>query len=160
EGFWAVVAAIAAVWLDLPWPIAVLAAVLAGSLIGGFNGWLVTRIGIPSFVATLGVLGIVSGGGLVISGGPTVYRFPHASQWSGQGALAGIRAPIIICLLLLAVMHFTLRHTTTGLGFYAVGGNEKAADLVGISVNRVKYIAFVISGSCAGLAGVISSARL
>src|SRR5262249_499431 len=149
---------------------AVLAAVLAGSLIGGFNGWLVTRIGILSFVATLGVLGIVSGGALVISGGQTIYGFPHAHQWVGPGAPAGIppplppspllRAPTITCLLLLAVMHFPLRHTTTGLGFYAVGGNEKAADLVGISVNRVKYIAFVTSGSCAGLAGVISSARL
>lgn len=160
EGFCAVIAAIAAVQLEAPWPVAVLAAILAGGLIGGFNGWLVTRIGIPSFVATLGVLGIVSGGALVISGGQTIYGFPEAYQWIGQGALLGIRAPILICLALLAMMHFTLGHTTTGLGFYAVGGNEKAADLVGISVNRVKYIAFVISGSCAGLAGVISSARL
>jgi ribose/xylose/arabinose/galactoside ABC-type transport system permease subunit len=160
EGFCAVVAAIVAVKWEIPWPLAVLAAIVAGSLIGGLNGWLVTRMGIPSFVATLGVLGIISGSALVISGGETIYGFPDAYQWIGQGALVGIRAPILICLALLLVMHFTLRHTTTGLGFYCVGGNEKAADLVGISVERVKATAFIISGSCAGLAGVINSARL
>lgn len=160
EGFCAVIAAIAAVRAGLPWPVAILAAVAAGTAIGSLSGWLVTTIGIPSFVATLGVLGIVSGGALVISGGETIYGFPEAYQWIGQGSLMGLRAPIMICVLLLLVMHFLLRHTTTGLGFYAVGGNEKAADLVGVSVNRTKFIAFAISGGCAGLAGVISSARL
>jgi ribose/xylose/arabinose/galactoside ABC-type transport system permease subunit len=160
EGLCAVIAGILAVWWELSWPLAVLGAILTGSLVGLFNGWLVTRIAVPSFVATLGVLGIVSGGALVISGGETIYGFPDPYQWIGQGALGGIRAPILICLAVLLVVHFTLRNTTTGLGFYAVGGNEKAADLVGISVTRVKYIAFIISGSCAGLAGVINSARL
>lgn len=160
EGFCAVIGAIAVVWWALPWPLAVLMAVFAGSLVGALNGWLVTRIRIPSFVATLGVLGIVSGGALVISGGQTVYGFPDAYDWFGQGAVAGIRAPMLICLLLLLLVHFMLRNTTTGMGFYAVGGNERAADLVGISVTRIKAIAFVISGSCAGLAGVINSARL
>lgn len=160
EGFCAVAAAIVAVKLEAPWPIAVLAAVLAGGIIGGLNGWLVTRIGIPSFVATLGVLGIVSGSALVISGGQTLYGFPEAYQWIGQGSLFGVRAPVIFCFVLLLVMHFILRHTTVGLGFYAVGGNDKAADLVGISVTRTKFIAFAISGACAGVAGVINSARL
>jgi ribose/xylose/arabinose/galactoside ABC-type transport system permease subunit len=160
EGFCAVIGAIVAVKLLVPWPLAALAAILAGSLVGALNGWLVTRIGIPSFVATLGVLGIVSGGGLVISGGETIYGFPDAYQWIGQGSLLTIRAPLLFCVALLLVTHFTLRHTTIGLGFYAAGGNEKAADLVGIPVRRIKLIAFVISGSCAGLAGVINSARL
>ena len=160
EGFCAVIGAIVAVKTTTPWPFAVLAAVLAGSIIGCFNGWLVTRTGIPSFVATLGMLGIVSGGALVVSGGETIYGFPDPYQWIGQGSLLGVRGAFLICAALLLIMHFTLRHTTTGLGFYAVGGNEKAADLVGISVERVKYIAFVISGSCAGLTGVINSARL
>jgi ribose/xylose/arabinose/galactoside ABC-type transport system permease subunit len=160
EGFCAVMGAIAVVWWELPWPLAVLFAILSGSVVGALNGWLVTRIGVPSFVATLGVLGIVSGGALVISGGQTVYGFPEAYDWFGQGAVLGIRAPMLICLLLLLIVHFTLRNTTTGMGFYAVGGNEKAADLVGISVNRIKAVAFIISGSCAGLAGVINSARL
>ena len=160
EGCCAVIGALFAVTFGVPWPLAVLAAVLAGALIGAFNGWLVTRIGIPSFVATLGVLGIVSGGALVISGGQTIYGFPDAYQWIGQGKLWVIRAPVIFCVALLVVMQFMLGQTTMGLGFYAVGGNEKAADLVGIAVNRIKMAAFMVSGSCAALAGVISSARL
>ncbi len=160
EGCCAVIAAIVAVKAELAWPLAVAAAIVVGGLIGLFNGWLVTQIRIPSFVATLGVLGIVSGGALVISGGQTIYGFPDAYQWIGQGALFRLRAPMLICLALLAIMHFTLRHTKTGLGFYAVGGNQRAADLVGISVSRVKKMAFVISGGCAGLAGVMNSARL
>jgi ribose/xylose/arabinose/galactoside ABC-type transport system permease subunit len=160
EGFCAVIAAIVAVKAGLAWPLAVVAAVSAGGLIGLFSGWLVTRINIPSFVATLGVLGIVGGAALVVSGGQTIYGFPDAYQWIGQGAMLRIRAPMLICLAVLLVMHFTLRYTIFGLGIYAVGGNQRAAELVGISVVRVKRAAFIISGSCAGLAGVMNSARL
>ncbi len=160
EGFCAVVAAITAVRLGLPWPFAVLAAIFAGGLIGAFNGFMVTKVGVPSFVVTLGTLGIVGGIALVISGGQSIYGFPDAYQWIGQGSLAGIRAPIIFTGLLLVVMHFVLRHTKLGLGFYAVGGNERAAGLVGISIVRTKFIALTISGASAGLAGVLVSARL
>ena len=160
EGFCAVIAAITAVRLGLPWPLAVLAAILAGALIGGFNGFMVARVGVPSFVVTLGTLGIVGGIALVISGGQSIYGFPDAYQWIGQGNLGGLRAPIIFTGALLIGMHIVLRHTKLGLGFYAVGGNERAAGLVGISIVRTKLIALTISGASAGLAGVLVSARL
>ena len=160
EGFCAVIAAIVAVRLELPWPLAVLAAVAAGGLVGSFNGLMVTKVGVPSFVVTLGTLGIVGGVALVISGGQSIYGFPGAYQWIGQGTLFGIRTPILFTGLLLLAMHFVLRHTRLGLGFYAVGGNERAAGLVGISIVRTKFIALAISGAAAGLAGVLVSARL
>jgi ribose/xylose/arabinose/galactoside ABC-type transport system permease subunit len=156
----AVIGAMVLVNFGMPWPLAVLAAVVSGSMVGWLNGWLVTKVGIPSFVATLGALGVVSGGALVISDGQTIYGFPDAYQWIGQGSLFRIRAPMLICAVILLAMHFVLRQTTTGIAFYAVGSNDKAAELVGISVARTKIIAFVISGACAGIAGVISSARL
>ena len=159
-GACAVIGAMVLVNFAMPWPLGVLAAIVSGTLIGCLNGWLVTKVGIPSFVATLGVLGIVSGGALVISNGQTIYGFPDAYQWIGQGSLFKIRAPMLVCLIILLAMHFVLRQTTTGIGFYAVGSNDKAAELVGISVTRTKVVAFAISGACAGLAGVISSARL
>src|SRR3954447_21540107 len=140
EGACAVIGAMMLVNFGLPWPLALIGAIVCGALIGLVNGWVVTRIGIPSFVATLGMLGIVSGGALVISDGQTIYGFPEAYQWIGQGSLFGIRAPMLICLVLLVAMHFMLRHTRVGLGFYAVGGNEKAAELVGISVLRIKTL--------------------
>ena len=160
EGFSAVIAALVAVNLALPWPIAVLAAIAAGALVGSFNGLMVTKIGVPSFVVTLGTLGIVGGVALVLTDGQSVYGFPDAYQWLGQGSLFGIRAPILSCGLLLIVMHFVMRHTTLGLAFYAVGGNDKAAGLVGISTDRTRFLALAISGASAGLAGVLVSARL
>ena len=160
EGFCAVIAALVAVKAGLPWPFAVLAAILAGGLIGSFNGFMVASVGVPSFVVTLGTLGIVGGIALVISAGQSIYGFPDPYQWIGQGKLFGIRAPIIFTGLLLVVMHFVLRHTKLGLGFYAVGGNERAAGLVGISIVRTKFIALAIGGASAGLAGVLVSARL
>ena len=160
EGFCAVVAALTAIQLDLPWPLAVVAAIGAGGLIGAFNGFMVTKIGVPSFVVTLGTLGIVGGIALVLTGGQSIYGFPPAYQWIGQGGLFGIRAPLLFCGLLLIFMHFVMKHTTLGLAFYAVGGNDKAAELVGISTHWAKFLALTISGACAGLAGVIVSSRL
>jgi ribose/xylose/arabinose/galactoside ABC-type transport system permease subunit len=160
EGFCAVIAALAAIELDLPWPLAVVAAIGAGGLIGAFNGFMVTKIGVPSFVVTLGTLGIVGGIALVLTGGQSIYGFPPAYQWIGQGGLFGIRAPLLFCSLLLIAMHFVMKRTTLGLAFYAVGGNDRAAALVGISTHRAKFLALTISGACAGLAGVIVSSRL
>ena len=125
EGFCAVIAALVAVKAGLPWPFAVLAAILAGGLIGSFNGFMVASVGVPSFVVTLGTLGIVGGIALVISAGQSIYGFPDPYQWIGQGKLFGIRAPIIFTGLLLVVMHFVLRHTKLGLGFYAVGATSE-----------------------------------
>lgn len=160
EGFCAVIAALIAVELGLPWPLAVVGAIAAGGLVGSFNGLMVTRVGVPSFVVTLGTLGIVGGVALVLTDGQSIYGFPDAYQWLGQGSLFGIRAPILCCGALLLMMHFVMKHTTLGLGFYAVGGNERAAGLVGISPVRTKFLALAISGASAGLAGVLVSARL
>jgi ribose/xylose/arabinose/galactoside ABC-type transport system permease subunit len=160
EGFCAVIAALVAVELALPWPLAIVAALLAGALVGSFNGFMVTRVGVPSFVVTLGTLGIVGGIALVLTDGQSIYGFPDAYQWIGQGSLFGIRAPLLCCGVLLVAMHFVMKHTTLGLGFYAVGANEKAAGLVGISPARTKFIALAISGASAGLAGILVSARL
>ena len=93
EGFCAVIAALVAVELALPWPLAIVAALLAGALVGSFNGFMVTRVGVPSFVVTLGTLGIVGGIALVLTDGQSIYGFPDAYQWIGQGSLFGIRAP-------------------------------------------------------------------
>jgi ribose transport system permease protein len=160
EGFCAVIAALTAIELELPWPLAVVAAIGAGGLIGAFNGFMVTKIGVPSFVVTLGTLGIVGGIALVLTGGQSIYGFSPAYQWIGQGGLFGIRAPLLFCGLLLIAMHFIMKRTTLGLAFYAVGGNDRAAALVGISTHRAKFLALTISGACAGLAGVIVSSRL
>lgn len=160
EGFCAVVAAMCAVTFAIPWPIAVAIAVAAGAFIGLFNGAMVTLVGVPSFVVTLGSLGIVSGLALTITQGQSIYGFSDGYLMIGQGRVLGLNISVIFCLLLVLIFQGLLKGTSTGLNFYAVGGNEKAARLAGISVVRTKLIAFVLSGACAGFAGVMVSSRL
>jgi ribose/xylose/arabinose/galactoside ABC-type transport system permease subunit len=160
EGFCAVIAGICIVNFGIPWPVSILIAISSGALVGAVNGCLVSVVGIPSFVVTLGSLGIVSGISLLITGGRSVYGFPEAYQWIGQGDLFYIRSPILFTGLLLVFMHVVLKNTIFGLNIYAVGGNENSANLVGISSLWTKFFSFLISGASAGLAGVIISSRL
>ncbi len=160
EGFCAVIAALCAVTLGLPWPVAVALAIAAGALIGLFNGAMVAFVGVPSFVVTLGSLGIVSGLALTLTKGQSVYGFPDGYLAIGQGRMLGLNISVLICLSLVLMLQGLLKGTSLGLNFYAVGGNERAARLAGISIIKTKIIAFVLSGACAGLAGVVVSSRL
>ena len=159
-GFCAVTAAFSTVTLGLPWPVAVAVAICAGAGFGLFNGAMVTMVGVPSFVVTLGSLGIVNGLALTLTQGQSIYGFPDGYLLIGQGRIFGINVSVFFCLALVIILQGVLKGTRTGLSFYAVGGNEKAARLAGISVVQTKLIAFVLSGACAGLAGVIVSSRL
>lgn len=159
-GFCAVTAAFTAVTFDIPWPVAVAIAIFAGAGFGLFNGAMVTLVGVPSFVVTLGSLGIVNGLALTLTQGQSIYGFPDGYLVIGQGRILGINVSVLFCLALVIILQGVLKGTRTGLNFYAVGGNEKAARLAGISVVRTKLIAFVLSGACAGLAGVLVSSRL
>ena len=160
EGFCAVIAAIACVNFGISWPLSIIIAISSGALVGALNGSLVAIVGIPSFVVTLGSLGIVSGISLLISKGRSIYGFPEAYQWIGQGELFYIKSPMLFTGLLLIIMHIILKKTIFGLNIYAVGGNENSANLVGIPSKSTKFFAFLISGASAGLAGGIISSRL
>jgi ribose transport system permease protein len=160
EGLGAVIAAVIAIRAEQPWELAIVAAVAVGALVGLANGILTTVVQIPSFIATLGMLGVVSGISLKATGGESIYGFPSNYQWLGQGRLLGIPASILFPALLLIVLQFILMYTRLGTYFYAVGGNKRAAVFVGINVRRVKVLAMVISGAAAGFAGVLVSSRL
>lgn len=160
EGFAAVIAAIVAVNLGLAWPLAVVLAIGAGFLIGLLNGLVTTLAGVPSFIATLGMLGIAQGAALVLTDGQSISGFPSGFQFLGQGYILGVRAPIVVAIVVLVALHFLLRYSRVGLNLYSVGGNRKAAELVGISATRTKTLALAISGACAGIAGVLAAARL
>lgn len=160
QGFAAIIAALLVVQMEVAWPVAILAAICGGALIGAANGWFVVTLGMPSFVVTLGMLGIVNGISLTISDGQSIYGFPEAYQWIGQGRILGIGVPVIVSVVCLILVQFLLKKTRIGLGLYAVGGNEKAATLIGIPTKRTKFIAFMLSGVGASVAGVLVSARL
>jgi ribose/xylose/arabinose/galactoside ABC-type transport system permease subunit len=160
EGLCAVVSAILCIELGLPWPLAALGAIACGLVVGIFNGWVTTRLGIPSFITTLASLGISSGIALRITEGNSISGFPEAYTWLGRGSFWGIPAPAIVFAASLFVAWFFLEQTKVGLRLYATGGNQSAAAELGLSPKNLKLLALAISGLCGGISGILISARL
>lgn len=134
---------------------------LTGLAIGLVNGILVAVLGIPSLIATLGMLGICRALANIASGGQALYPEAIGTYiWLGRGAIFGVPVPVILLAILGVAAIVLTRHTTFGLALYATGGNIKAASLSGIHVVRVRTLVFMISGACAALAGMLQSARL
>ena len=128
--------------------------------VGTVNGWFTTRLGMPSFVATLAMLGIARGIALLITQGSPIYGLPDAIAWLGQGDIWIMPVPILLAALILAALHFALPRTRFGLNVYAVGGNPEAARLSGVDVAGVKMAVLVLSAVLASIGGLILAARL
>ena len=153
-------AALLSVNFGAPWPIVLIGAIGAGAVVGLVNGWFTTRLGMPSFVATLAMLGIARGVALLITQGKPIYGLPDTIAWLGQGELWIVPVPIVLAALILAVLHFALSRTRFGLNVYAVGGNPEAARLSGVDVPGVKMAVLVLSAVLASVGGLILAARL
>jgi ribose/xylose/arabinose/galactoside ABC-type transport system permease subunit len=144
----------------LPWPLAVVIVLVVGAGIGGINAWFTTALGMPSFVATLAMLGIARGAALLLTNGQAIYGLPEGFNVIGQGYVWLVPVPVIIAVMVLAVLHFVLQRTKFGLNVYAVGGNVEAARLAGVDVRRTKSQVLVLSALMASLAALIVAARL
>lgn len=131
-----------------------------GAAAGLVNGLLVTKTRMPSFIATLATLSILSGLALQLTQGNPVSVTDYNFQNIGQARIAGIPTPVWIMIVVFVIFGILLARTRFGRYAYATGDNAEAAKLSGISVDRVKILAFVISGSLAALAGFIVTARL
>jgi ribose/xylose/arabinose/galactoside ABC-type transport system permease subunit len=153
-------AALLSVNFGAPWPLVLLGAIAAGALVGVINGWFTTRLGMPSFVATLAMLGIARGVALLITQGKPIYGLPDTVAWLGQGELWIVPVPVVLAALILAALHFALSRTRFGLNVYAVGGNPEAARLSGVDVPGVKMAVLVLSAVLASVGGLILAARL
>jgi ribose transport system permease protein len=146
------------------WPLvpSIIAGLLVGMIFGACNGLLITRVGLPPFIATLGMLSI--GRGLVYilhKGYPvTVPRGEDLLLQVGQGYVGIVPVPVIIMLVITIVATLFLSKTTLGRYVYAVGGNEEAARLAGIDVGRVKMFVYTVSGLLAAVSGIILLSRL
>jgi len=131
-----------------------------GVLIGVINGLIITEIGINPFVTTLGMMSLLRGLVLVISGGQNVSNLPKSFAIIGQGTLFGIQYPIIVSLAIVVLGHFLLSRTRFLRQNYYIGGNERAALLSGIDVKRMYVFNFALIGFLAAVAGVVMTARL
>lgn len=140
--------------------LAILAGLATGAAIGFANGMIIAGIGINPFVTTLGMMSIVRGLLLVVTQAKNIAGLPDSFKAIGQNALLGVQYPILIALVLVIAGDVLLRKSRFFRQNYYMGGNERAAILSGIPVNRVKVFNYALTGLLAALAGIISTSRL
>ena len=144
-----------------PYPaiLAIMVGLLVGASTGGIVGAIVSRLHVPAFVATLGMLSAARGLTLIYAGGRPVPALTPEFRWIGTGDVLGIPLPVVIFAGVFLASWWVLSSTRFGRYVYAVGGNPRAAKTSGINVTRIKFFVYVISGALAGLAGMILAAR-
>jgi ribose transport system permease protein len=158
-GLAGVVGALSINELGLPWPLGLVICLATGAFCGWINGLLNTRAGIPAFIVTLGMLGVARGLALVLTNGVPVYGLHAAVVYIGQGRPGGIPFPVFIFLAAGAICHFVLAYTRFGKYALVIGDNEAAANAMGVRVQRHRVALFALSGTMAGLGGLLFMAR-
>lgn len=143
-----------------PTGVAILVAVVAGLLVGVFNGLVVAVARVQPIVATLGVLVAGRGIALVITGGALVELFVPFFKYIRLGKLAGVPYVMIVAVVLAVIVSFLVRRTAFGYRLLAIGGNRRASMLAGLPVKRTLITVYALSGMLAAIAGVIATARL
>jgi ribose transport system permease protein len=140
------------IWIGVP------LALGAALLVGLANGAMITYLGMPPFVVTLGMLSLVRSLAMVLSDNKMVYQFgPDHTKllWLGGGSVLGIPNPMIIMTILGLITGFLFLYTQWGRHIFAIGGNEHAATLTGIPVNRLKVSVYMFAAFTAGVTGVL-----
>lgn len=146
-------------FFHLPVPIAIFIGLASSVVIGFINGYLIAYQGINPMIQTLAMMGIVRGCALMVSGSG-IQNLPYWFNTIGQSKFAGIQMPVWYMLICVILFSFFFNKVITFRQYYYIGGNEKAADLSGIRVRRMKMLGFVISATLAGIAGILLSSRL
>ncbi|WP_253949034.1 ABC transporter permease [Mangrovicoccus sp. HB161399] len=132
-----------------------------GLLCGAFNGVLVTRLGLPSIVVTIGTMSLFRGISYIVLGDGAFRGYPSAFAWFGQGYVFWVITVEMVIFALLAIVFGVVLHKTNfGRQVYAIGNNSTAALFSGIRVGRVKMILFLLTGLMSGLAAVCLTSRL
>ncbi len=148
------------------WAVILITLVL-GALLGGVNGFIITRFNVAPFIATLGMLYAARGLALLRSGGrtfPNLIGRPELGNTGfpslGSGDFLSVNYSIWIMIIFAVVAAFVATKTPFGRHVFAIGGNERAAELSGVRVKRVKTVVYMISGFCAAMVGLIIASQL
>jgi len=145
----------------LPVFVAILVALAVGASIGLVNGLLMTKVGVNSFIATLGTGTVLLGLTFALNQGlPVSTGIPSSFLSLGLNAFLAVPVTVIVLIALGIVLWLFLNRTVLGQYIQAVGGNRDAARLAGINVDRSQILAFVITATCAGLGGILLAAKL
>ncbi|HHR5902206.1 TPA: ABC transporter permease [Providencia alcalifaciens] len=140
--------------------LAITLGLLSGIAFGFVNGILTAYGKMPPIIVTLGAMIIAKGLALIYTGGYPISGLPQEFAFWGREELMGIQVPILLMLGLYLIFYVVLNHIPFGRYIYAIGGNEEAARLSGIRVERYKMLVYVISGFTAAFAGLIFTSRV
>ena len=131
-----------------------------GAAVGFANGLLVTALRIPSFIATYGMMWMLTGVTYYYMAGETIHGFPPGFRQLGSGYLFGVPMPVYVMVLFLFIGAFFAQRTVWGQQIYAIGANPVSARLSGVPVERRLVLVYAVSGAMAGLASLIILARI
>lgn len=143
-----------------PLPVALAAALAAGTACGMLNGALVSVGGLPPFIATLGMMSAARGTALVFTEGRPISGFDDGFRALATGSIGFVPAPVVVMILVYVVAHLVLTRTTFGRYTYAIGGNEEATRLSGVAVRFHKTLIYGTSGLISAVAAIVLTARL
>ncbi|MBL1419593.1 MAG: ABC transporter permease [Alphaproteobacteria bacterium] len=142
-------------------PTLVAVGMLTGLICGAFNGALVTKLGLPSIVVTIGTMSLFRGISFIILGDQAYKGYPESFAFFGQGYVYWVISFEFVLFLGLALVYYILLHKTNfGRYIYAIGNNPIAAQFSGVRVARVKFVLFCLTGIMAGVAAVLLTSRL
>lgn len=147
-------------------PLVVFFTLLAGAFVGWLNGIIITKFGVAPFIATLGTMYVARGFAMLHSSGATYSNIVGNDALGNTGfaffgsRILGIPVGAIILVVIAIAAGILLKHTTFGWHIFAIGGNERAAKLSGVKVDKVKILVYIFSGVCAAIVGIITAAQL
>jgi ribose transport system permease protein len=140
-------------------PVAVVAALAAGVLIGAVNGWLVVKIRIDSFIATLGMSSILTAFTVWLSKNRSILGFPEGFKDLTAPLFWGVNRTVVYAVVAAVVLWYVFEHTALGRYLFATGGSREAARLAGVQTDRYVWGALVASATAASLAGVLLASQ-
>jgi rhamnose transport system permease protein len=142
-------------------PLLVAIALAVGLVCGAINGFLVTKVGLPSIVVTIGTMSLFRGISFIILGDQAYKGYPPSFDFFGQGYVWWVVSFELALFLLAALIYYVILHQTSfGRRIYAIGNNQVAAQFSGLRVGRIKFILFCLTGLMAGIASVLITSRL
>ncbi|MBZ9705724.1 ABC transporter permease [Mesorhizobium sp. ESP7-2] len=142
-------------------PVLVLIGIVVGLGCGAFNGLLVTRLGLPSIVVTIGTMSLFRGIAFIILGDQAYKGYPESFAFFGQGYVWWVVSFELVLFLIAAVVYWSVLHRTSfGRRVFAIGNNPVAAQFSGVRVGRIKFILFCLTGLMSGIASVLITSRL
>jgi len=140
--------------------VGILLAILVGVAFGAINGTLITRLGLPPFVVTLGSLGMAQGLSLILTKGRSIPGLGPRVQYFNDGWIAGIPVPVVLTAAAFLIVYVILYHTKFGTYVFALGGNEEALALAGVRTRLYKTGVYVLGGALAGVGTLVMTGRM